>query len=94
MARGEPGVGSRSPPRWATRENVKLHDLSREAESPAAFLLRVTLRHPDAYTVVVGMKNPDHLAKYLWQAREGLLAPNVYVEAERRLPGARGGPSR
>ena len=49
------------------------------------FLLRFTLSHPDAHTVIVGTANPDHLQSNVRSAQRGPLPPDLYAEARRRL---------
>jgi aryl-alcohol dehydrogenase-like predicted oxidoreductase len=51
------------------------------------FMLRFTLSHPHADTVIVGTRNIDHLRDNVRIANLGPLPADLYEEAKRRLPG-------
>lgn len=53
--------------------------------SPAQFLLRFTLSHPDLHTTIVGTSNPNHLAANIAAAERGPLDEETYAEARRRF---------
>jgi aryl-alcohol dehydrogenase-like predicted oxidoreductase len=65
-------------------DRAHLDDLL-EGASRNEFILRYTLSHPDMHTTIVGTANLEHLAANLAAARKGPLAPDVYLEARRRL---------
>jgi aryl-alcohol dehydrogenase-like predicted oxidoreductase len=85
VARGEPGKGLGGAARWRTFEAAQLDALRAEGESRTEFLLRFTLTHPHTQTIIVGTLDPEHLAENLRAIRRGLLSPEVYAEAKRRL---------
>lgn len=76
----------------ATWESARLDDLL-DGMSRMEFMLRFTLSHPDVHTTIVGTANLEHLRANLEVARKGLLAPDVYAEAKRRLDAAAGAAS-
>jgi aryl-alcohol dehydrogenase-like predicted oxidoreductase len=59
--------------------------LRAEGESRTEFLLRFTLTHPHAQTIIVGTLHPEHLTENLQAIKRGPLSPEVYAEAQRRL---------
>jgi aryl-alcohol dehydrogenase-like predicted oxidoreductase len=61
VARGEVGVGLGNVDRWKLFEAAGLDELRDPGESPTSFLLRYTLTHPHADTIIVGTLCPDHL---------------------------------
>jgi len=85
VAKGEPGVGLGSGELWAKFAQARLDELRAEGESRTAFLLRYTLSHPFAHTIIVGTLQPEHLLENVRTVRRGALAPDVYAEATRRL---------
>jgi aryl-alcohol dehydrogenase-like predicted oxidoreductase len=85
VARGEPGVGLGNADRWAKFEEAKLDELRAPGESRTTFLLRHTLTHPHAHTIIVGTLIPEHHAENVRIALKGPLSAEVYVEANRRL---------
>lgn len=87
VARGEPGSGLGSSDRWRVWERAGLDDL-RGDDSPTAFLLRHTLSHPHAHTIIVGTMKVEHLAENLAAVREGPLPNELYAEVNRRLADA------
>ena len=85
VARGEPGVGLGSSERWERFEQAKLDELCAPGEKRTSFLLRFTLTHPHADTIIVGTLYPEHLQENLEAVLRGPLTPEVYAEAKRRL---------
>ena len=88
VAQGEPGQGGGSDSRWASFEEAKLDELLEPGESRSGFVLRFTLAHPDAHTIIVGTSNLDHLRENVETVHEGPLPADVYAEAKRRLDAA------
>ncbi len=85
VARGEIGVGLGRADRWQKFEEAKLDELREPGESRTAFLLRFTLAHPHAHTIIVGTLYPEHLRENIAMAQRGPLPPAVYAEAKQRL---------
>jgi aryl-alcohol dehydrogenase-like predicted oxidoreductase len=85
VARGEPGVGLGSAERWARFEQAKLDDLLEPREKRTAFLLRYTLSHPHADTIIAGTLFPEHLQENIQTVLKGPLPSQIYAEAKRRL---------
>jgi len=85
VARGEPGSGLGNLDRWRKFDEAKLDELRQPGESATAFLLRFTLSHPHAHTIIVGTLRPEHLQENLAAIARGPLPPEVYTEAKRRL---------
>ena len=85
VAQGEPGSGRGSAERWATLERAGLDDLREAGESRSSLVLRYTLTHPHAHTVIVGTTRSKHLKENLDAVLRGPLPENVYAEAKRRL---------
>ena len=85
VARGEPGHGLGSAERWARFEQARLDDLLEQDETRTSFLLRYTLSHPHADTIIVGTLYPAHLAQNLQTVRKGPLPADTYAEVKRRL---------
>ena len=85
VARGEVGVGLGNEDRWKKFEQAGLDELRQPGESRTAFLLRFTLSHPDAQTIIVGTLYPEHLQENIAAVQQGPLPANVYEEAKRRL---------
>jgi aryl-alcohol dehydrogenase-like predicted oxidoreductase len=85
VARGEPGVGLGRTERWRKWEQARLDELRSEGETPTQFILRFTLTHPDAHTVIVGTLDPAHLEENLAAAERGPLPLEIYAQAKRRL---------
>ena len=88
VAKGEPGSGLGKDDLWGLWEKAGLKDLCAEGEGPTSFLLRYTVSHPGMHTTIVGTKNPDHLAENIRAMGKGLLTPEVYAEAKKRLDAA------
>ena len=85
VATGEPGAGTGQAERWKKFEDAGLDELRDEGEDRTAFLLRFTLTHPDAHTIIVGTTSLDHLRNNVEAVRRGPLPPETYAEAKRRL---------
>jgi aryl-alcohol dehydrogenase-like predicted oxidoreductase len=85
VARGEPGAGLGNTERWAKFEAAQLDDLRQPDESRTSFLLRYTLSHPHANTIIVGTLKPEHLHENIAIAARGPLPAATYAEAKRRL---------
>jgi aryl-alcohol dehydrogenase-like predicted oxidoreductase len=68
-------------------ERAELDDLL-DGMSRMEFMLRFTISHPDMHTTIVGTANPQHLAANLAAASKGVLPPELYDEAKRRLAAA------
>ncbi len=85
VARGEPGVGLGNNERWERFEQAGLDELREPGESRTAFLLRYTLTHPHADTIIAGTLYPEHLKENVKAFLKGPLPPQVYAEAKRRL---------
>mgnify|MGYP001131316276 CR=1 FL=1 len=56
-----------------------------EGESRSAFMLRFTLTHPDAHTIITGTTNPAHLRENVEAVLKAPLPTDVYAEAKRRV---------
>ena len=85
VARGEVGIGLGNVDRWKKFEEAKLDELREPGESRTAFLLRFTLSHPHAHTIIVGTLYSKHLQENIAAVKQGPLPGNVYEEAKRRL---------
>lgn len=85
VARGEPGEGLGNTNRWEAWEKANMDELLGENESRTAFLLRMTISHPDVTTTIVGTKNPTHLMDNVKAAQAGPLSDEIYAEAKKRL---------
>jgi aryl-alcohol dehydrogenase-like predicted oxidoreductase len=66
-------------------EQAGLDALRQPGESRNSFLVRLVLCHPGVSTMIIGTKDPEHLAENIAAANEGKLADGVYAEAKRRL---------
>ena len=88
VAQGEPGSGRGRADRWEIFDRAGLDELRAAGESRSAFVLRYTLTHPFAHTIIVGTTRPEHLQENLAAVRRGPLPPEVYAEAKRRLDAA------
>ena len=82
----------RSVEPWASLADATaklgLDDLRATGESAAQFLLRFALAHPGLHTTIIGTKSLEHLADNIRSVEAGPLAPDVLVEAKRRLDAA------
>jgi aryl-alcohol dehydrogenase-like predicted oxidoreductase len=87
VARGEPGMGLGSTERWARFEQAKLDELLEPGEKRTAFLLRYTLTHPHADTIIAGTLYPEHLQENIQTILKGPLSAQVYAEIKHRLDG-------
>lgn len=85
VALGDPKQGLGKAEQWQAFAAAGLDDLRQAGESRTSFMLRFTLTHPDAHTIIVGTTNPAHLQENVQAVLAGPLAPDVYTEAKRRL---------
>jgi aryl-alcohol dehydrogenase-like predicted oxidoreductase len=85
VALGEPGAGIGKAERWEKFEEAGLDELRDEGDDRTAFLLRYTLTHPHADTIIVGTTNTDHLRQNVDAVLRGPLTSDTYAEAKRRL---------
>jgi len=85
VAQGEPGSGRGRGDTWAAFERAGLDELRAPGESRSAFVLRYTLSHPFAHTIIVGTTRPEHLQENLAAVHRGPLPVDTYAEAKRRL---------
>jgi aryl-alcohol dehydrogenase-like predicted oxidoreductase len=85
VARGEPGAGLGREDRWQKFEEAKLDELLDPGESRTAFMLRFTLTHPHAHTIIAGTLHPAHLHENVAAVLKGPLTAEVYAEAKVRL---------
>jgi aryl-alcohol dehydrogenase-like predicted oxidoreductase len=67
-----------------TYESANLGDML-DGMGRMEFLLRFTMSHPGMHTTIVGTANREHLAANVQAASHGVLPPDVYEEAKRRL---------
>lgn len=68
-------------------ERAGLAELCKDGESQAEFLIRFAISHPGISTVIVGTKSREHLYSNINAAKCGVLSPEIYGEAKRRLSG-------
>ena len=85
VARGEVGVGLGDEDRWNKFEEARLDELREPGESRTAFLLRFSLTHPHANTIIVGTLFTQHLLENIAAVEHGPLPGNIYEEAKNRL---------
>ena len=85
VARGEPGMGLGSVDRWKKFEEAQMDELQEPGETRTSFLLRYTLTHPHADTIIVGTLYPEHLQENIAAVLKGPLPVKVYEEARLRL---------
>lgn len=88
VARGEPGAGLGREDRWQKFEAAGLDELLDPGESRTAFMLRFTLTHPHAHTIIAGTLQPEHLQENVAAVQKGPLSAEVYAEAKKRLDAA------
>ena len=84
VAQGEKSPGDGAGP-WGQFEQAGLDDLREPGESRSAFVLRFTLSHPHAHTIIVGTTRVAHLRENVEAVMRGPLPDDVYAEAKRRL---------
>jgi aryl-alcohol dehydrogenase-like predicted oxidoreductase len=86
VAKGEFGVSpNASADKWKKFEEAKLDELRAKGESRTAFMLRFTLSHPHAQTIIAGTLHPEHLRENVAATQRGPLPADVYAETKRRL---------
>ncbi len=85
VARGEAGVGLGRPDRWQKFSEAGLDSLLAPGESRTAFMLRFTLTHPHADTIIAGPLSREHRQENVDAVLHGPLPPDVDEEAKRRL---------
>ena len=85
VAQGEPSAARASAGKWEVFENAGLDELREAGESRSAFVLRFTLTHPHAHTIVVGTTSLEHLRENVEAVQQGPLPQDVYIEAKSRL---------
>lgn len=85
VARGEPGTGLGATDRWSAFEKAGLGEVQPEGESRTSFLLRYTLTHPHAHTIIVGTLYPEHHQENVEAVNRGPLPSLLYEEVKRRL---------
>jgi aryl-alcohol dehydrogenase-like predicted oxidoreductase len=85
VAKGERGVGRGASDTWRKFDDARLGELLEEGESRSAFVLRYTLSHPHAHTIIVGTTRLEHLRENLEAVNRGPLSDGVYAETKRRL---------
>jgi len=85
VARGEPGMGLGSVDRWKKFEEAQMDELQEPGETRTSFLLRYTLTHPHADTIIVGTLYPEHLQENIAAVLKGPLPAKVYEETKLRL---------
>jgi aryl-alcohol dehydrogenase-like predicted oxidoreductase len=73
------GVGLGNEDRWTKFEQAKLDDLREAGESRTAFLLRFTLSHPHADTIIVGTLYPEHLQENIAAVERGPAAAKCHT---------------
>jgi len=73
---------------WKTFDRASLGELMEEGESRSTFVLRYTLSHPNADTIIVGTTSPTHLQENIDAVMRGPLSADIYTEAKRRLDAA------
>ena len=86
VAQGEASSGDRAGT-WGQFERAGLDELREPGESRSAFVLRFTLTHPHAHTIIVGTTRVEHLHENIEAVMRGPLSEDVYAEAKRRLDG-------
>ena len=84
VAQGETSAGDRAGT-WGQFDRAGLDELREPGESRSAFVLRFTLTHPHAHTIIVGTTRVEHLRENVEAVMRGPLTEDVYAEAKRRL---------
>ena len=90
-AKGAPSGAGQTGTQWERWQKARLDDVL-EGMTPMEFILRFTFTHPDMATNIVGTINAEHLQNNINALLQGLLPPNVYAEAKRRLAAAGSAP--
>ncbi len=68
-------------------ERAKLDEIVPEGMSRAELILRHTLAHPHADTIIVGTCDPDHLAENVAAANRGALPEDLVSGIADRISG-------
>lgn len=84
VAQGETSSGDRAAT-WEQFRRADLDELLEPGESRSAFVLRFTLTHPHAHTIIVGTTRVEHLHENVAAVMRGPLPEDVYAEAKLRL---------
>ena len=86
----KPGISKvHGKDRWEDLwETAGLDELMDPSENRFAFMLRFAMTHPDFSTIIVGTRDPAHLAENVTTADKGPLSSDVYAEARKRLDAA------
>ncbi len=83
------GVVKKYYPDFAEQfEKAGLAELLAPGEDMNCFLLRIALSQPGVSTMIIGTKNPAHLAENISSAEKGRLSTEVYRHAAARLGAA------
>ena len=85
VAQGEHAARQRDLDKWQKFKNAGLDELLEGGESRSAFVLRFTLTHPEAHTIIAATTSLEHLRENAEAVLRGPLPNNVYAEAKRRL---------
>ena len=84
-AQGGPSTSPNNADHWQKFDQAGIDDLRDANESRAVFILRYTLTHPDAHTIIVGTMNVSHLQENSEATLRGPLTNEVYDEVNRRM---------
>ena len=85
VAQGEDATSPSRGDKWTKFERAGLDELCEDGESRSAWVLRYTLTHPHAHTIIVGTTRIKHLHENIEAVLRGPLTDDVYAEAKRRL---------
>ncbi|MEC9010001.1 MAG: aldo/keto reductase [Planctomycetota bacterium] len=87
IAHGGPDAVIRRPALEDVWERAKLDEIVPEGMSRAELILRHTLSHPHADTIIVGTCDPDHLAENVAAANRGALPEDLVSGIADRISG-------
>ena len=85
IAHGGPDAVIRRPALESAWERAGLDELLDDDTSRAELILRQTLSHPHAHTIIVGTCDPEHLAENIRALDRGPLAADLQAEITRRV---------
>jgi len=85
IAHGGPDAVIRRPALESAWERAGLDELLDDDTSRAELILRQTLSHPHAHTIIVGTCDPEHLAENIRALDRGPLAADLQAEIARRV---------